>query len=174
MFLGNGMLFLIRGCRGGNVSATFQMSFDNRYPHLYRIGQAPGLSASEKRTAESYAKRIGDSTGLSCAYNAKTGALFFYYRSPHGGPFAMPFKDLETGLVTKYDDHEVGDYIIVAKLGQLTPEEKEEIAERNRKHQSYQRRVAVEKHTEERAPDMLDYASFRDKKRRGTTKVVSV
>lgn len=164
------------------------MGFDSRYPHLHRVKDAPGLSHDDKREACAIAKRIGDSTGLSCAYNARTGELFFYYGSPHGGPFAVPFKEVQRldsdglpmesaygiGTRRKYTDEEIGDYIVLAKYGQLDKSEKDGIAEKNRKEEAYRHRVMVDKHTDERAPSMKDYAAFRDKKRRGTTKVVSV
>ena len=164
------------------------MSFDSRYPWLHRIESAVGLSSEDRRQALAIARRINASTGLSCAYNARTGDLFFYYRSPHGGPFAMPFKSVQKfdsdgipvecvdpiGSVKKYTDSEIGDYITLAKLGQMDVDEKNEIAERNKKAEEYNHRVMVEQHTDARSPSVKDYADFRDKKRRGVGKVITM
>lgn len=148
-------------------------AFDNRYPWLTRIQHAP-LSSSEKRMAQAIAKRLKDNTGLDTCFNTRTGDLFCYYRSPHGGPFSIPFYDRETRTCRRYDDSEIGDYIVLAKYGQMDPDEKAAIAERNQREEEYQHQIKKEKLFEERTPDTLDYADFKDKKRRGTNKVVSV
>jgi hypothetical protein len=150
------------------------MGFDIRYPWLHRLHAAPILSSCERREAQRIAKRLHDNTGLSCAFNVRTGDLFFYYRSPHGGPFAMPYYDSVTKSCRRYTDAEIGDYIKLAKYGQMSVQEKEAIAERNKKIEKDNERKFIEKHTEERAPSVKDYAGFLSKKRRGTQKVMSV
>jgi hypothetical protein len=150
------------------------MGFDIRYPFLHRLHSAPILSTQERREAERIAKRLHDNTGLSCAFNAYTGDLFFYYRSPHGGPFSMPYYDAVTKSCRKYSDAEIGDYIKLARYGQMSVAEKEAIAARNKKIMDSMEMGKIEKHTEDRAPDVKDYADFLNKRRRGTQKVMSV
>lgn len=148
--------------------------FDNRYPWLYRIAQAPMLSAAQKKDAQRIAKRIGDSTGLSCAFNSRTGDLFFYYGSPHGGPFAVPFYDRVERSCRRYSEEELGDYIHVAKLGQLERGKKDRIRELNEQEEAYRNRKWQEQDTMDRAPSIRDHAAFLSRKRRGVPKVISV
>lgn len=151
------------------------MGYDSRFPHIHRIEHAPGLSTYEKRGAMRIAKRICDNTGLRCSYNSHTGSLFFHYDpEPHGGPFAVPFKDLHDGFLYVYSDAELGDFIHMAKLGQIERSEKDEIAERNKREEDYQNQQKQQAFMDERRPCAEDFVAHRDRERRGVEKVISV
>lgn len=151
------------------------MGFDFRYPHLHRLEHAPGLSQNEKRVAMRIAKRLHDNTGLRSCYNSNTGDIFCHYDvEPHAGPFAIPFKNLDDGSTWNYTDTEIGDYIVMAKYGQLSRDEKNLIAERNAKEEQYQNEKKQEAFKAERRPCVNDYAAHLDQKRRGVQKVISV
>ncbi len=151
------------------------MGYDSRFPHIHRIEHAPGLSTNEKRCAAQIAKRIGDNTGLKCSFNSRTGSLFFHYDpEPHGGPFSVPFKDPHDGFRHTYSDAELGDFIRMAKYGQLERAEKDEIAARNKREEDYQNQQKQQALMDERRPCAEDFVAHRDRARRGVEKVISV
>lgn len=152
---------------------TIFQGFDNRYPWLVRINRAEDLSYADIRYAERVAKRLMDNTGLSTCYNTRTGDLFCYYRSPHGGPFSIPYYDKETKSCRRYTDEEVGDYIRLAKYGQLEAAEKEEIAAKNKKELEYRSEQKTMQTIQDREPEMKDMMDFRSRERRGTQKVIA-
>ncbi len=152
------------------------MGFDSRYWWFHRIEHAPGLDQREKSLARTFARRVCDNTGLSACFNQRTGGLYFYYgETPgNGGPFEVPFKDPHDGYLEHLGDDEVGDYVRLAKLGQMAPEEKAAIREQREQAEKYRTAQQDEKFKDERRPCVNDYAAFLDKRRRGTTKMVSV
>lgn len=139
------------------------------------IEHAGCLSQWDRKSAMRIARSITNRIpGLRCSFNLLRGSLFFHYGECHDyGPLELPFKIVGSCEVQRYSDTDIDDAVHLIRLGQLSTEEKDDIqAKKDTTKKSNEREARGRLHAD-REKDAIDYADFLDKKRRGTTKMVS-
>lgn len=149
------------------------MGYDNRFPHMFRVQHAPGLCAWERQEALRVARTICGRCLIRCSYNAITGGLFFHYTpEPDSGPFEMSFKPIgEEGR--RVADSEIDDVVRLIQYGKASRRDKERWGAKAQQVKEDEKARDKERFKDERRPAVLDYAAFKDKKRRGVSKLIS-
>lgn len=143
---------------------------DRRFPQFQRITEASALSDAERLRAQKIAEEVGRRTQTSCAWNAQTHSLHFYYGSVDVSAFAFPFLVGRDG-VAPVRQGDVEDMVALIRLGQLPPDEKDYIAAQNKVKEEYEALTQRQRFEDEIRPDAQDYADFLSRKRRGTQRV---
>lgn len=159
------------------------MGYDSRFPHMHRVHDAPGVDASHRAMLVETAARVCNRVpGLRCSYDAHTASLFFHYPTldkvtgvwdygPNSGPMRLP---AFTGdRPARYESHDIDAAVAFINYGRIDRTVKDRI-ERNRKaDEQHKHEADTDRLLDERRPTALDYADFRDRKRRGTSKVIA-
>lgn len=151
------------------------MTYDRRYPHMIPLdGRAvTGLSDSEKNAAVRIGKSVASRTQTHPFYNLYTGGIFFSrYTAPTMAPYEMPFKP--NGMVRRIEDHQIDQIVSYMNLSLIPDSVKEKWEKQRESTEQHDRREAQRADIEGRAHEFEDYATFRDRKRRGTQTVVKV
>lgn len=145
---------------------------DSRYPHLQRLSEATQLPREERDRAAAIAEEVCRRTFTSCAWNADTQSLFFYYGTVEAPAFAFPFRVERDGVlpITRSD---IEDMVTLIRMGQLPRDEKEEISAQNRAKEEYERAKEQERLHADVRPDAKSYAAYLLRKRRGVARVIS-
>lgn len=144
------------------------MSFDSRFPNLFRVKDAPGISL-ELRAAcvtfsEAVIKRV---PGVKCAYNAVRRELFFYFIDPSAGPVSISVCGEDAWPL---DQRDIDDTVAVLSLSLRPLRERLERQERAAKEEEKDSVQKVEKNKAERRPELQNHADFLSRKRRGLQK----
>lgn len=149
------------------------MGFDNRFPWMFRVQHAPGLSSSERNEALRVAKAVCGRCFINCSFNARTGGLFFHYTpEPDSGPFELSFKPVgEEGR--KVTDSEIDDVVRVIQYGKVSRKVKDRWGEREAQAETDRKNKENARFKDDVRPSAKDYAAFKSRTRRGVAKVIS-
>jgi len=147
---------------------------DSRFPHIYRLADAPGFTGDDRKRCERTAKAIASRVpGLRYVYNAYHRTIFFHYGDyPLVGPLQLPVFT-QGGSMCNYSSSDIDDLVRMIRIGQMDKNEKDAIAARNEKAEKSRKQTETEKFLDDRRPDALNYAAHLMRKRRGVQKVIS-
>lgn len=149
------------------------MGYDNRFPWMFRIKDAPGLSPFERKEADRVAKSVCGRCFINCSFNARTGGLFFHYTpEPDSGPFEMTFKPIGEEL-HRVTDTDIEDVVRIIQYGKASRREKDRWAEREKQAEQDRKQKENQRFKDDVRPDAEDYAAFKSRTRRGVAKVIS-
>jgi hypothetical protein len=149
------------------------MGYDSRFPHMFRVKDAPGLSTQHRATLSRAASAVCTRvSGLRCSYDARTESLFFHYGdAPEVGPMRLPAFNGDNPA--RIESHDIDAAVRFINYGRIPRTVKDRI-DRNRKaSEKHEHEVATAQFLDERRPSAIDYAAFKDRKRRGTHKVIA-
>lgn len=150
------------------------MTYDNRYPWMTPVDgrPLPGMSSTDAARVRRWAGQIQSRTGLKPFYNSNfKNVLFALGDEPFGGPITVPV--YQGNAVREVQPQEIDDACSAIGLARLSRAEKDRIAARNAQLAQWERDEKSNKHCDERRPGALDYARYRDQKRRGVGKVIA-
>lgn len=145
---------------------------DSRFPNIQRLDEASALADTERARAKKIADAVCRRTQTSCAWDAKTHSLYFYYGSVDMPAFAFPFIVGRDG-VAPVRESDIEDMVKLIRMGQMPLDEKEKIAEENRAKEEYDREVAREQLHADVRPEAQWHADFLLRKRRGVARTFS-
>lgn len=144
------------------------MSLDSRFPNLFHVKDAPGLTPELKDRAIAFvAAVIHRVPGVKGCYNAKQGELFFYFIDPAGGPLAIPITG-EDGWPLDQRDIDDSVSILMLALEPLRKREEKRAAKEAQEKRDHEQ--LKEKKKAERRPSLQHHADFLRRKRRGLQK----
>ena len=130
----------------------------------------PGLTAQENVEARRIAHAVGGRTQTRCFYNIVSGKLLFCYDAePHGGPLLIAFKNKDG--TTKRHTELIDDYVSYINYGKMPRRAKDKMLDDQEMSRKNDETEARGRFSEENRKDFIDYAEFRQRKRRGTDKV---
>lgn len=144
----------------------------NEYEHMEPIDgrHLTGLTPAEDATVLAVARGVTARTGTRCSFNVVKRAMLFHYGAePFGGPTLVPITNVANNT-TCIDS--MANYI---NLGKMERAAKDRIAAQNERAEKQEAEKLGQQFREEIRPDVLQYAAYLDKRRRGTTtKVVAL
>lgn len=142
--------------------------FDSRFPNLFRVSEAPGLSLELRAKAVAFVDAVvARVPGVKGVCNVERRELFFYFIDPSGGPLAVPLVGEDAWPL---DQRDQDDAVALLRLA-LEP-----LAKRERRRavkEAQDRKDAEElkqKTRAERRPGIQEHADYVSRKRRGLQK----
>ncbi len=144
---------------------------DSRYPMLFHVFEAPGLSPELRVKARIFVARVKARVpGIHGCFNAKSESLYFYWKrlGPSGGPLCVPIVGDDAWAL---DQRDIDDCVTVLQLSLVPWEEREKAQKAKEAEAAKDKAQAEEKSKAERRPGIRDHASFLSRKKRGVAKV---
>lgn len=143
-----------------------------RYPFLHKIDDAPGVSVWHRKHLRRAAETICKRTGLHACYNDRNRSVLFHFGDQFGGPLRLDAYHPD-GNERKWSDSELDDAVELIRRGYIPREQKDRIEARNKWLEECDKKNALVKHTDDRAPEAKSVVGFKDRQRRGVQKVIS-
>ncbi len=145
------------------------------YEHMQPVDGRPltGCSNEDSKAAHKVALSVCSRTGTRCFFNAISGKLLFCYGDePFGGPLMVPFRTLLG--VKSYGTSSCDGMVEYIRLGLMTRIQKDRIAAQNAKTEKDEAEKLGQKFRDDVRPDVLQYATHLNQRRRGVTKKIVV
>lgn len=146
--------------------------YDRRYPTMHPIDRPLPLEHAAEVCLRRVGTAIASRSGTRCFYNSATRTLLFCCGDePHGGPLRLPAFQPDGVTPRRYEAHEIDEAVRCIGLGRVDRRDKDRWGDRARREEEYTNQQARQKKSDAIRPDALDYAAFRDRARRGVSKV---
>lgn len=136
---------------------------DNRFSHLIRPSDAEPYHI--RKVAVDCSRKIVNRTNIGCAYNDRTGDLYFYL--PHdircGLPVSLPIWDGRR--IRRPSPSDIDDIVRAIGMARLPVAEKNKIEAANQQKEEWRETEAMESRLAERRPEALSRAEHLLKKK---------
>lgn len=140
------------------------MTMDSRFPTLKRPGECRDLFNQNGR---GYMREVERRTGTTAIVNtAGIGRVIFRYGMNISGPLAVSIPELNA-----WNGGHCDAAVKYIQMGKLSREEKDAIAEQNKRSEDSDRESFEERVLAGAEPNARDYVAHKDRERRGVAKV---
>lgn len=141
------------------------MSLDSRFPNLYRVKDAPNLSADLRGRCADFVDAVFKRVpGVKGVYNAVRQELFFYFIDPSAGPVSIPVIGEDAWAL---DQRDIDDTVSVLNLALSPLAERERRREQKEKQEAAQRAQDLGKSLEDNRKKLWGLAEVRRRQKRG-------